>query len=163
MAIPHLANTGLTKNVPWYERSMAQLDKYLPFLRAKKSPLPRSTLVITSVYPKKQRVVGDWHATWTMDFSGEVTIYVQEKFWKALVAAGLEFELVHTLQHEWLEAKLALKLARQKYPEANPYVMAEKDEDLGGRAHYMAIKELDGVSPIAYDRASSFVFKLAKI
>jgi hypothetical protein len=119
-------------------------------------PFPRTSLSLTERHPKdrtENNSVGDWVATWTIDFTGAITIYFQQSYWDKLIKAGLEWEIVHTLQHEYVEARLSINLARKKYPDKNPFVMAEKDEDLGGEAHYLAIKELDGVSVATYENA----------
>jgi len=56
------------------------------------------------------------------------------------------------MQHEYMEAKLSIALAREKYPHLNPYTAAEKYDELGGQAHDQAIKELDGISGAEYDK-----------
>ena len=130
-----------------------QLTRYLNtclFIKRKVSPLPNTTLKVSKTAPRSS--TPGWGGFWTIDPQGHITIYVEEKLWQGCVNKGLLYEIVHTLQHEYVEAKLAIKMARKKFPDRNPYVMAEKDDVIGGLAHYEAIKELDGVSEDVYDK-----------
>jgi len=146
--------TALTP--PWYDRSVAQVPSYLPHIKNKTTPFPRTSLELME---KLKGTNGDWEASWTVDFTGHITILFQTSFYNACLKAGLEWELVHVMQHEYVEAKLTIAAARKKYPDASPFVMAEKDVQLGGNAHEAAIKELDGISSLEYDKWSTKIIK----
>lgn len=133
---------------PWYDRSQKQVPEYKSHLKNLTVPFPRTSLEIT---PNLKHTVGEWNANWTVDFTGHITILLQVSFYKACMAAGLEWELLHVIQHEYIEAKLTIADARKKYPDMNPFIMADKDINLGGMAHYKTIKELDGVSESVYN------------
>lgn len=140
---------------PWYKRSLAQVGDYRFVDGA--SPFPRTTLRIQEQSPERTR--GIWVGTWSVEFDGNIVIYLQKSYVAACQAKGLEFELIHVLQHEYVEAKLTISLARKKYPTDSPYIMAEKDIALGGKAHDETIRELDGISGVMYDK---WLSKIAK-
>src|ERR1700737_1062651 len=132
---------------PWYARSIKQVPKYN--LHKLVSPFPRTELKLATKL--KDFVGDDWGASWSADSSGHITIYFQTSFYESCMKAGLEWELVHAMQHEYMEAKIAIEYAREKYPDSNPYIMVERDYSLGGKAHLTVIKELDGISEDTYD------------
>lgn len=147
---------------PWYKRSLNQLAKYKANIESKTSPFPRSELKVLPKAPDKRIPSTGWIGTWNVDFTGVIQIYIEQKFWDECIAKEIEWELVHVLQHEYMEAKLSIAAARDKHPDKNPYSMADKDESLGGEAHYETIKQLDGISSEEYENWISKIDKYLK-
>ena len=91
-------------------------------------------------------------ATWKMDLTGEITILIDHRYLTATEKKKAKWALDHIIAHEYIEAKLAVVLARRKYPHLSPYVAAEECQELGGEAHFLAIEQLDEISEDEYVR-----------
>ena len=133
---------------PWYNRCIKQVPHYLQHIKNKTTPFPRTLLKIAT---STEDVKSNWGGSWKIDSTGEITILFEKKMWDGLLKNKMEWEIVHTLQHEYMEAKLAVKAARSQYPNINPYIAAEQIHELGGQAHFDTIKMLDGISVSSYD------------
>lgn len=93
-------------------------------------------------------VIGDnWGGFWSITPQGECTIYLETSLVKAARKKKALWALSHTLKHEKLEIEIAIKLARKKFPDRNPYVMTDL---VDGLAHELAIKELDDMTERKY-------------
>lgn len=125
-------------------------DRYLQFVRGGKLPFGRTSLKVTA--SPWRYSAEDWFGTWKVSPSGEITIYIEQKFFDACVRKNALWALTHLIQHEYIEVKTAISYARKKDPDSNPYIPVERDESYGGEAHLFAIAELDGLSEVQYDR-----------
>ena len=98
-------------------------------------------------------LVGDmWGGSWNISPIGEIIIFIERKFVDACIKHNMSIEIENTISHEYYECKRAIILARSKYPKLNPYLMAEKDTNLGGEAHLLTVKEHNKMSEGDYDR-----------
>ena len=137
----------VASNLPLWS-STPDSKKYLEYVSQGRLPFGRTNIKIVNQINDSR--YEDWSGSWEIDNSGQVTILIQKKFYQAVLKTGLNWAIAHLIQHEYIEAKTAIKYAKVKYPEKNPYVMAERDLSLGGEAHIFAIKELDGISESSY-------------
>lgn len=131
------------KRPKWYDASVSSVI----FKKVQQGELIRGKVHVVPALAKEPRGFG---GTWRMDFSGFIDVYVEKSFFDACVRNLAPWALLHLIRHEYTEAKIAVKLARERYPDRNPYVMAEKDVRLGGEAHDLACQELDGLSSQQY-------------
>lgn len=111
-----------------------------------------ANIVITPHCPDLSPNEDLWCGSWKINPYGEITIFLETKFVRACVNKNLEKEIYHTLEHEYLEAKKAVKLAREKYPKLNPYLMAERDGSIGGDAHLYIVRTYEKMSEPKYMR-----------
>lgn len=112
----------------------------------------RHSVVVLS-NPSCASVRGKWGGSWSVDFTGAITVELQDSYVAACKKAGCAWALGHTIHHELLEAKEAIALARSDFPNSNPFIVANRGlGNLEGEAHLRAIQKLDGISEIAYDR-----------
>lgn len=97
-------------------------------------------------------LTNDKDGTWHVDPYGAIQVCVPAHYFAACKAKNAGWALLHLVQHELLEAKTAIKLARAQYPQLNPYIAAETKAHLGGEAHVIVCKELDGLTESEYGR-----------
>lgn len=93
-----------------------------------------------------------WGGDWSITPQVERTVYLERRF--VVVASRKKkalWAISHLIKHELEEMKNALVLARKKYPVRSPYVMCmDPSTNIGGEAHALTCKTLDGLSEVAY-------------
>lgn len=124
-------------------------QRYFDMLKAGTIPATRHLVKVLSVPTHK--VAGNWGGSWSVNFTGAITVELQRSYVNACKRAKCAWAIGHAIEHELLEAKQAIILARKLYPNASPYIAAdEASGNLGGMAHVRACKELDGLSEQKY-------------
>lgn len=91
-----------------------------------------------------------WLAVWGYD-RGEVTIYLETAYYDAIVAADRRDILLEVLEHERLEAEIALSAAKARLPETSPGFQRVLDEE-AGRAHVEVIRRMHRMTEQQYSR-----------
>lgn len=82
-----------------------------------------------------------WQGIWEMDDCGNITIFVERYFYDLCVKAKKSEFIKELLEHEYQEAKIALRLAK-KAGFSGP--ISEIGTEFGGDAHELTVKEVDG-------------------
>jgi len=97
-------------------------------------------------------LTSDREPTWKVEPDGVIDVRIPRQYFDACKRLNAGWALLHSVQHELWEAKVAINLARKQYPSMSPYVAAENKQHLGGEAHALTCEELDGLTSDEYDK-----------
>lgn len=110
-------------------------------------------LIRVMAMPSFDKTAPGWEALWTVDAQGVITIELERAYVDRIKRKDCAWALGHVLQHEAVEALAAIRLARQRYPDKDPYLIARTcPGNLGGDAHVIACQQLDGLTESEYSR-----------